>query len=79
MNNPTTHTHNDVTVALNRAAEDILAAINAPDEGVRDAINAIVNVAAHYLDWPNDTLQEALDASYGDDSVNVLDWIGAAA
>lgn len=63
-------TRDKVSVAANRAANDVLEAIDAPDEGVRDAINLVVNATLTYLEHPDATLQEAIGANYqldGDD------------
>lgn len=67
-----------VQVALNRAADDVLEAIDAPDEGKRDVANLVVNAAMHYLDKPEASLADAIVAEYGvEDAVQVLEWCGA--
>lgn len=60
-------TRDEVSQALNRAADDVLGAINAPDEGVRDAVNLVVNAAMTYLDTPDATLDEAIEENYEPD------------
>jgi hypothetical protein len=66
----------DVEAALNRAADHVLEAIDAPDEGKRDVANLIVNATAHYLDHPEATLTEAIEAADYDSATpdEVLDW-----
>ena len=60
---------------MNRAANDILEALEPlPDTGVRDIINLMVNTTAHYLDFPDATLAEAIEATYNEDPETVLDW-----
>jgi hypothetical protein len=63
-----TYTEAQIGQTLNSAADDVLEAIDAPDEGVRDAINLVVNVAMHYLEHPEPSdahsVQSAIDASY---------------
>jgi hypothetical protein len=73
----TNHADADVLRAFNRAADDILEAISAPDEGVRDALNLLVNAGMHYLDNPDSDLNDAIVASYviDDDGRGPLDWI----
>jgi hypothetical protein len=62
------YTEPQIEQTLNRAADDVLEAIDAPDEGVRDAINLVVNVAMHYLAHPEPSdahsVQAAIDANY---------------
>jgi hypothetical protein len=58
------HTAEEVSAAANRAADDVLEAIDAPDEGVRDAINLVVNATLTYLKSPDATLEEAIAANY---------------
>lgn len=48
------YTRDEINAALSQAADDVLTAIDAPDEGVRDAINLVVNAALHYLEHPLD-------------------------
>lgn len=61
--------------ALSRAADDVIEAIDAPEEGKRDVANLIVNATAHYLDNPWATLQEAIEAADYDAAPDeVLEW-----
>ena len=61
----------EVCDAFNRAADEVLNAIDAPDEGARDAINLVVNAGLHFLRDANATLADAIAANYhvnpGDD------------
>jgi len=63
-----------VSVAFNAAADDIADALDLPDEGKRDLLNLLINVGMHYLDWPDGSLSDAIEANYGDDAPSVLDW-----
>lgn len=63
-----------VGAAFNRAADEIIEALELPGEGKRDLVNLVVNVGMHYLDWPNDDLTAAIEASYSEDATSVLDW-----
>jgi DNA-binding transcriptional ArsR family regulator len=66
-----------VSVAYNKAADEVLEAIDAPDEGVRDAINLIVNAGAFFLKQPDAHLPEAIKDAYQEDAQTVLDWARA--
>lgn len=71
-------TPNDAFIAvLNRAANDVIEALDLPDEGKRDVINLVVNTTAHYLDYPEATLDEAIEDGYGEDPAVVLSWCQA--
>jgi hypothetical protein len=61
---------------MNRAADDVLEAINAPDEGTRDAVNLVVNAAMTYLGTPDATLQDAIDSNYqfDEDDGGPIEW-----
>lgn len=67
----------EVERAFNRAADDILSAVGAPDQGVRDALNLLVNAGIHYLSYPADDLDDAILAAYSLESgeEGPLDWI----
>ncbi len=71
---PSTFTDEELSTAANRAAEEILEAIDAPDEGPRDLVNLLVNVTGHYLANPAATLTDAIEANYGEPAAEVLDW-----
>ena len=59
-----THTHDEVTDALNWAADAIEEAADLPDAGIRDALNLLVNATAERLDSPDMSLTEVA-ANYG--------------
>jgi hypothetical protein len=63
-----------LNTAANRAANEILEAIKAPDEGVRDAINLVVNATAYFLEHPDATLTDAIRANYDESPWEVLSW-----
>lgn len=64
----------EISVAANRAADDILDAIDAGDEGQRDLANLLVNTTLFYLTYPKGTLTEAIEAAYDDPVADVLEW-----
>ncbi|MGI5185473.1 hypothetical protein ACQEVZ_55445 [Dactylosporangium sp. CA-152071] len=67
-----------VTDALNRAADDILDAVDAGDEGLRDAMNLVVNATAAYLTGQAHNLLEVVRQGYENDYPTVLSWIEVA-
>jgi hypothetical protein len=75
---PATFTQQQILDALNEAANDILAAVHAGDEGLRDAINLMVNATIAYLCGEAQDLHDVVDVSYGEDYHTVLGWIEAA-
>ncbi|NKY96545.1 hypothetical protein [Nocardiopsis alborubida] len=77
MPEPTAYAHDQITAALNRAVEDIADAASLPEEGTIDALNLLINAAAHYLEHPNDGLAEAVEASYDATFDEVLGWISS--
>lgn len=71
------YTTDAINAAMNQAADAVLDAINAPDEGVRDAINLVVNASMHYLDRPEDSLQDVIAANYDqidEDGDGPIEW-----
>jgi hypothetical protein len=70
-----TYTHADVMTVLNRAADDVLDAAEAEDQGLRDAVNLVVNVAGSYLSGEASTVEEAVTINYDDDLPTILGWI----
>ncbi len=68
-------TDDDVVTALNQAADDILDAVDAGDEGLRDALNLMVNATIAYLRGDARDLREAVEHSYGEDHETVLGWV----
>jgi hypothetical protein len=67
-------TRADVELVLNRAADDVLDAVRAPDEGVRDVVNLVVNVALTRLDVPDAELELVAQRCYSEPLATVLDW-----
>lgn len=69
----TAYTREQVQAALNRAADDIGAAIGA-DPGQDTLINLVVNVGLSYLDGaPN--LEEAIEENWPEEAEEVLGWV----
>ena len=66
----------EVSTAFNHAADEVLEAIAAPESGVRDAINLVVNAAAYYLEHPQAALAEVIAANYdlGEGADGPLEW-----
>lgn len=71
----TTYTVVQVGHALNRAADDILEATEAEDEGLRDAINLMVNASICYLTGDATTLDAVAAHGYDADLDEILGWI----
>jgi hypothetical protein len=66
-----------ISEALNSAADEILEAVDAPDSGLRDALNLLVNAGLHYLEHPGADLSDVVSANYSAaDLATVLSWIG---
>lgn len=62
----------------NIAADDICDAAGAPDTGVRDALNLLVNTITHRVKHPTANLADVVDCNYGDaDLPEVLRWINS--
>jgi hypothetical protein len=76
---PRAFTEGQVLDALNEAADDILDALDAGDEGLRDAVNLMVNATIAYLRGEATDLHEVAEGSYGEDLDTILGWIGEAA
>ncbi len=76
---PAAFTEAQVLDALNEAADDILDAVDAGDEGLRDAVNLMVNATLAYLRGEATDLHEVAEGSYGEDLDTILGWIGQAA
>ena len=74
----TVFTAQQVADAVNHAADDILEAVVAGDEGLRDAMNLIVNATLGYLTGEAQNLQDVVEQGYDADSPTVLSWIEAA-
>lgn len=79
MPEPVTFTEQQVLDALNDAANDILDAVDAGDEGLRDGINLMVNATIGYLRGEASDLHDVADGSYGENLDTILGWIGEAA
>lgn len=75
---PTMFTEQQVAEALNHAADDILDAVDAGDEGLRDGLNLLVNAAIAYLTGQAQDLHDVVERNYDDDSEEVLSWIEVA-
>jgi hypothetical protein len=72
---PVTYTEEQVAEALNQAADDILDAVDAGDQGLRDAMNLIVNAATAYLTGQASDLSAVIEHNYDADYPTVLSWI----
>jgi len=67
-----------VTDAVNHAADDILDAVDAGDEGLRDAMNLMVNATVAYVTGQAQNLAEVVQQGYDADYPTVLSWIEVA-
>jgi hypothetical protein len=72
---PITFTEEAVSAEVNRAADDILEAVNASDVGLRDAINLLVNAALAYLTGQAQDLRGVVEENYDASYAEVLSWI----
>lgn len=72
---PRTWTTDQVEAALNSAADDILEATEAEDEGLRDALNLLVNAALSYLTGEAADLEGVAEKNYDADLSSILSWI----
>ena len=75
----TRFTFEQVSAALNRACDDIVAAIGeangyVPDEGLVDCLNLLVNATGNYLQNPDATL-ESVAGNYDATYEEVLSWV----
>lgn len=59
-----THTTDEIRDALNRAANDVIAAADLDDTGCVDALNLLVNATVDYLADPTSTLVDVVAANY---------------
>ena len=66
--------YDEVVAALNKAADEVLEAVGASDEGVRDVVNLVVNAGVHYLERPEDSLEAVAADEYGQPLGEVLSW-----
>jgi hypothetical protein len=71
-------TRDQVGEALNQAADEILDAVDADAEGLRDALNLVVNATASYLTGEAETLREVVEQNYSEDYDTVLSQIETA-
>jgi hypothetical protein len=69
------YTQEQVSAALNKAADDIIEATEAEDEGLRDALNLMVNAAGSYLWDGAEDLGEVAVKNYDADLDSIVGWI----
>ncbi len=74
-----TFTRQQILDAVNEAANDILDAVHAGDEGLRDGINLMVNTSIAHLCGQARDLEGVVQSNYGEDYQTVLGWVAAAA
>lgn len=73
---PNAYSREEVSSALNRAADEVLDAAGAPDTGLRDAVNLVVNASLSYLTGEAATLAGVVEVNYDTETLDeVLDWI----
>jgi hypothetical protein len=70
-----TYTAEEISAALNKAADDIIEATEAEDEGLRDALNLMVNAAGAYLWDGAKNLEEVAEKNYDADLDSIVGWI----
>ena len=69
------YTEDEVSAALNKAADDILEATEAEDEGLRDALNLMVNAVSAYLSGKSTDLEQVAALNYEADLDSIVGWI----
>jgi hypothetical protein len=69
------YTQEQVSAALNKAADDIIEATEAEDEGLRDALNLMVNAVGSYLWDGAEDLGEVAVKNYDADLDSIVGWI----
>jgi hypothetical protein len=72
-------TRQEVSDALNRAADDILDEVDAGDEGLRDGLNLMVNATVSYLVGEANNLWDVVESNYDAAFDTVMGWIEEAA
>jgi hypothetical protein len=70
-----TYTQDQVSAALNKAADDIIEATEAEDEGLRDALNLLVNAVGSYLWDGAEDLEQVAAKNYDADLDSIVGWI----
>jgi hypothetical protein len=75
---PVTFTREEVSDAVNQAADDVLDAVDADDSGLRDGLNLVVNATLAYLTGEADDLTDVVEQSYEATYDEVLSWIKEA-
>lgn len=71
------HTYGEVKRVINSAADDVLAAIGAPETGAPDIVNLLIDVALRRLadpDMAQATVEDCIRAGYKADPARVLEW-----
>ncbi|WP_026820052.1 hypothetical protein [Arthrobacter castelli] len=63
-----------INQALIHAADEVIGLADG-DERITDAANLMVNAGMHFIGHPEDTLEDAIEANYDDETDNVLGWI----
>jgi len=69
------HSTDEVGGALNKAADDILEATEAEDEGLRDGLNLLVNATTAYLTGEAEDLETVAEKNYDADLDSIVGWI----
>lgn len=72
-----TYTRDQVVAALNRAADALSDHDYEDSHTIRDddLVNLMVNLAMGFLEEPGKTMEQVIEASYGEDPETVLGWI----
>jgi hypothetical protein len=70
-----THSTDEVGGALNKAADDILEATEAEDEGLRDGLNLLVNATTAYLTGEAEDLETVAEKNYDAELDSIIGWI----
>lgn len=63
------------SASFNRAADEVATAGSLAESHVLDAINLVVNAGLHFIDSPEASLRDVIEANYSDAPDTVLSWI----
>jgi hypothetical protein len=69
------YTQDQISAVLNKAADEIIEVTEAEDEGLRDALNLMVNAVGSYLWDGAENLAQVAEKNYDADLDAIVGWI----